>query len=158
MAVLDEEVLVFRPRRLRILAAVMAVALCGLVVFGWFALPVSLRDAFTLSQRLTLLALLALLLFVMGAIASSYVKADSRGLQLRNGLRTYSVAWSRVHKIILRPGDPWGLLLLKPDDGRAFEVDLDAEKRQMMGIQRNDGASARLAIEALRVRHQRAVS
>lgn len=153
---LADDVLVFRPRRLRALAVVMSVALCGLVVLGWLALPVHLREQFTLSQRLTLLALLGVLELVIVAIAASYVRADAVGLQFRNGLRTYAVGWDRVHKIMLRPGDPWGLLLLIPPDGGAFEVDLDAEKRQLMGIQGNDGDAAREAIEALRRRHRRA--
>lgn len=157
MAEPTDDVLVFRPRRLRVLAILMSVALCGLIAIGWFALPLHLREAFTFSQRLTLLALLGVLELVMIAIAASYVRADTVGLQFRNGLRTHAVTWDRVHKIVLRPGDPWGLLLLKPSDGRPFEVDLDAEKRQLMGIQGNDGESSRQAIEALRLRHQRAL-
>jgi hypothetical protein len=158
VAASTDDVLVFRPRRLRILAIGMSIGLCALVAGGWLALPLNLREAFTLSQRLTLLGLLGLLVFVMVAIASSYVRADANGLRLRNGLRTYSVSWARVHKIILRPGDPWGILLLKPDDGSPFQVDLDAEKRQLMGIQANDKEAARQAIEMLRRRHRRAMS
>ena len=146
---------VFRPRRLRVLAVVASVVLTGVVVLGWIALPSHLRDQFTLSQRLTLLALLAVLVFIMAAIASSSVRADADGLRLRNGLRRYAVPWSRVHKIVLRPGDPWALLLLKPTDGRPFEVDLDADKRQLMGIQANDGEASRRAVLTLRRLRQR---
>ena len=71
----------------------------------------------------------------MVALASSYVRADASGLRIRNGLRVHAVPWDRVHKIILRPGDPWALLLITPEDGRPFEADIDAEKRQLMGIQ-----------------------
>jgi hypothetical protein len=151
-------VLVFRPRRLRVLAVVMSVALCTVVAVGWFALPLSLRSTFTLSQRLTLLALLAVLELVMISIAASYVRADGDGLRMRNGLRSHVVPWSRVHKIMLRPGDPWAIVLLLPAGGGAFQVDLDAEKRQLMGIQANDGESSVRAVEALRQRHRRAVS
>lgn len=152
------DVLLFRPRRLRVLAAVGSVTLVGAVVLGWLALPLHLREAFTLSQRLTLLALLVVLVFVMAAIASSYVRADAEGLQLRNGLRRYSVEWSQVHKIMLRPGDPWALMLLKPSDGSPFEVDLDAEKRQLMGIQSNDAEAARRAVRALLKLRQRSTT
>jgi hypothetical protein len=154
----SDTVLVFRPRRLRVLAVVMSVALCTVVVVGWFALPLSLRSTFTLSQRLTLLALLAVLELVMISIAASYVRADGDGLRMRNGLRSHVVPWSRVHKIMLRPGDPWAIVLLLPAGGGAFQVDLDAEKRQLMGIQANDGESSVRAVEALRQRHRRAVS
>lgn len=148
------DVLWLRPRRLRILAAVMSVALCGLVLVGWFALPPNLRATFTLSQRLTLLGVLAVLELVVVTIAASYVRADASGLRFRNGLRTHAVQWDQVHKIVLRPGDPWALVLLLPADGGAFEADLDAEKRQLMGIQANDGQASRLAVEELRRRHR----
>ena len=144
------DVVMFRPRRLRVLAVVMSVVLVAAVVIGWFALPLTLRVTFTLSQRLTLLALLAFLELVAISIAASFVRADAEGLRFRNGLRSYAVPWPRVHKFVLRPGDPWAIVLLLPDDGRAFEVDLDAEKRQLMGIQANDGERARLAVEQLR--------
>ena len=147
--------LVFRPRRLRVLSVGASVTLTGVVILGWFALPLHLRESFTLSQRLTLLALLFVLVFIMAAIASSSVRADVDGLRLRNGLRRYEVPWSRVHKVMLRPGDPWALLLLKPSDGRPFEVDLDADKRQLMGIQANDGEASRQAVRQLRELRQR---
>jgi hypothetical protein len=142
----------FRPRLLRIMVIVAAVGLLALTAVGWFALPVPIRVLFTLSQRLTLLAVLALLIFVIAAAASSYVRADAAGLKLRNGLRTYEVPWARVHKIVLRRGDPWALLLLKPADGSQFRVDLDAERRILMGIQASDGAAAESAVEELRRR------
>ena len=151
------EVLVFRPRRLRVLAVLMSLALVGAVVVGWRALPSSLRDKFSPSQILTLLALLAVLELVMVAIAASYVRADDEGLRFRNGLRSHTVRWDQVHKIVLRPGDPWALVLLLPSDGSPFEIDLDAEKRQLMGIQSTDGELARAAVDTLRQRRRRAV-
>ena len=53
-----------------------------------------------------------------------------------------------MHKFLLRPGDPWAIVLIKPDD-RPFEVDLDAEKRQLMGIQAGDGPAATEAVATL---------
>jgi hypothetical protein len=91
----------------------------------------------------------------MLALASSYVRADPNGLRIRNGLRVHAVPWGRVHKIILRPGDPWALLLVTPEDGRPFEAELDAERRQLMGIQAVDGPLAKAALTELRVRHRR---
>jgi asparagine N-glycosylation enzyme membrane subunit Stt3 len=152
----DPPVFVARPRRLRILGFAIAAVLCIATAVGWFALPADLRALFTLSQRLTLLGLLALLVGVIVAVASSSVRADGEGLRIRNGLRSYTVPWRQVHKVIFRSGDPWAQLLLVPDDGRPFEVSLDAEKRQLMGIQAVDGARAYAAVEELRRRHQRA--
>ena len=129
--------------------------LCLLTAIGWFLLPEEIRVLFTLSQRLTLLGVLALLILGMVALASSYVRADLDGLRIRNGLRVHAVPWGRVHKIILRPGDPWALLLVRPEDGRLFEADFDAEKRQLMGIQAVDGSLAKAAVNELRGRHRR---
>jgi hypothetical protein len=146
---------VARPHRVRIIVIIATVALCALTAIGWFLLPADVRALFTLSQLLTLLAVLAFLVAVMVALASSYVRADATGLRIRNGLRVHAVPWERVHKIILRPGDPWALLLLRPADGRPFEADLEADKRQMMGIQAVDGELATAAVNELRVRHRR---
>jgi hypothetical protein len=142
------------PRRLRVFVVVTATTLCTLTLVGWFALPPDIRGLFTVSQRLTLLAVLALLVGVIVAVAASSVRADETGLHIRNGLRSYQVPWGRVHKIIFRRGDPWAQLLLTPADGGEFTVDLDAEKHQLMGIQAVDGARAQQAVEELRRRHR----
>lgn len=146
--------LVIRPRRLRVVAVVLAVVLTGASLFGWLALPQGIRVLFTTSQLLTLLGLLAVLLLVMLSLAFSFVRADWNGLRFRNGLRTHTVPWDRVHKVILRRGDPWAVLLLTPSDGRPFTADLDAEKRQLMAVQYGDGAAAQLGVEELRRRQR----
>ena len=137
------------------IAIIATLTLCLLTAIGWLLLPTEVRVLFTLSQRLTLLGVLALTIMGMVALASSYVRADANGLRIRNGLRAHAVPWNRVHKIILRPGDPWALLLITPEDGRPFEADIDAEKRQMMGIQAVDGNFAKAAVNELRGRHRR---
>jgi hypothetical protein len=142
------------PRRLRIFVLITAVVLCALSVLWWYALPPDIRELFTVSQRVTLLGVLALLLVGMVALAASAVRADESGLLIRNGLRTHQVPWARVHKIIFRRGDPWAQLLLVPANGGEFTVDLDAEKRQLMAIQAVDGARAQQAVEELRRRHR----
>ena len=152
---LDQSVYVARPHRVRVIAIIATFALCLMTAIGWFLLPAEVRALFTLSQRLTLLGVLALLIVGMVALASSYVRADANGLRIRNGLRVHAVPWDRVQKIILRPGDPWALLLITPADGRPFQADLDAEKRQLMGIQTVDGLLAKAAVNELRGRHRR---
>ena len=150
-----EPVFVARPRRLRVIAIVVSIVLSVLTVFGWFALPRSIRVLFTISQILTVLGVLAFLLGVIIAAAASFVRADEEGLTFRNGFRRHAVRWDRVHKIILRSGDPWALVLIKPETGE-FEVDLDAEKRMLMWIQANDHAYAAAAVNELRRRQQTA--
>jgi len=146
--------LVIRPRRLRVVAVVLAAVLVAATLFGWFALPQEVRVLFTPSQLVTLLALLAVLVLVMLSLALSVVRADHDGLRFRNGLRSHTVPWSRVHKVILRRGDPWALLLLTPADGRPFTADLDAERRQLIALQYGDGAAAQLGVEELRRRQR----
>ena len=152
---LDSSFYVARPRRVRIIAIVSSLALCILAAIGWLLLPAEVRALFPLSHRLALLGILAVPIALMAVLASSYVRADRSGLRIRNALRVYAMPWERVHKIILRPGDPWAQLLLKPADGRPFEADLDADKRQLMGIQTVDGPLAVAAVNELRVRHRR---
>ena len=152
MVAAPTDAFVVRPHRLRVIVAVFSVGLVVLTAVGWLALPPESRALFTVSQRLTLIGLLAALIVVIVAAAASYVRADADGLRIRNGFRVHTVPWSRVHKILLRRGDAWGLLLLKPADGSKFEVDIDAEKRQLMGIQRGDGEIATGGVEELRRR------
>ena len=149
-----DPVFVARPQRLRVIAVVVTIVLAVLTTIGWFALPVSVRVLFTVSQRLTVLGVLAFLVVAIVAAAGSFVRADSDGLTIRNGLRRHVVCWDRVHKIILRSGDPWALLLIKPVSGE-FEVDLDADKRMLMGIQASDHAYAAAAVAELRRRQER---
>jgi hypothetical protein len=145
----------YRPRLLRLVAMGASSALLLLSFIGWFALPQSLRAQFLPSQIVTLLLILACIVGFLWALAASYVRADAGGVKFRNGLRTHVIAWEDVHKVLLRPGDPWVLLLVRPEDG-PIETDVDAEKHQMLGIQAGDGAAARAAVEDLR--HRLAVS
>ena len=148
----EASVLVLRPFRVRIMAPIFAAGLSGLYVLGWFALPRDYTAEVNLSQILTLLAILFFFVGALVALAACRVRADADGLSIRNGLRTYVVPWDRVHKFLLRPGDPWASVLLRPETGE-FEVDLDAEKRSLMGIQASDGRRARDAVTQLRRRH-----
>jgi hypothetical protein len=134
-----------------LVGGVAAAALVLLSLVGWFGLPLSLRAQFLPSQIATLLVILAFIVGFIWALAASYVRAGPEGVRFRNGLRTHVVGWQDVHKIVLRPGDPWALLLIRPTDG-PLETDFDAEKRQLLGIQAGDGAAAQAAVEDLRRR------
>lgn len=145
---------VFAPRRLRVVGVVVAVALVALTFYGWFALPREVRVLFTVSQLLTLLGFLAALVLVVLGVAASSVRADAGGLRVRNGLRVHHVTWSRVHQIVLRPGDAWAFALLRPDSApdEPFTADMDTQKRYLVGIQAGDGAYAQQAVGELRRR------
>jgi Bacterial PH domain len=152
---LDHNTYVARPRRVRMIVIISTLAICVLAVIGWLLLPADIRVLFPLTHRLALLAIWAFLIVIMVALASSYVRADTQGLKIRNVFRVHHVPWARVHKIILRPGDPWAQVLLKPPDGQPFEADLDADRRSLMGIQAVDGPRATAAVNEIRVRHRR---
>ncbi len=157
MTQVTPERIVLRPFWLRIVGWSLSALFVLFVVGGWFAFPASVRALVTPFQLVTLISILvALIAMIMIATASS-VTADADGLQIRNGLRLHKIGWDRMHKIILRQGDPWALLLLRPSDGSPFEVDLDAERLMVMGIQAHDGDRARKAvaeIRRLRAEHQ----
>lgn len=143
--------LTVRPRRLGVVAVIISAVLVAGTWLAWVALPANLQATFTLFQVVTLLAILGFLVLVILSVGTSYVRADADGLRFRNGLRTHRVAWVRVHKILLRQGDPWALLLVRPADGTAFRADLDAEKYQLMGIQAGEaGQEAVRAVLAQR--------
>jgi hypothetical protein len=145
------EVVVYRPHLLRLVGAIASALLLLLSGVGWFALPPGLRAQFLPSQVATLLLILFFIIGFIWALAASYVRAGPEGLRFRNGLRTHFVAWEDVHKVLLRPGDSWALLLIRPTDG-PLEVDFDAEKRHLLGIQAGDGAAAQAAVDDLRRR------
>lgn len=148
---LTPDVVTYRPRLLRLVAGVATGGLLLLSFIGWFGLPEVLRAQFLPSQIATLLAILAFIIGFIWALAASYVRVGPAGIRFRNGLRTHEISWSQVHKVLLRPGDSWALLLIRPTDG-PMESDLDAERRHLLGIQAGDGAAARGAVDDLRRR------
>lgn len=149
--------LVLRPFWLRIVGRALAVGFVIFAVVGWFAFPATIRALVTPFQLGTLIAILVAMIAVIIIATASSVTADPDGLTVRNGVRRHRVGWDRVHKIILRDGDPWAFALLVPADGTPFEADLDAERLSLMGIQGHDGDRARQAVDALR-RYRAAVS
>jgi hypothetical protein len=145
---------VFAPRRLRVVGIIISVALVALTVYGWFALPREVRVLFTVSQLLTLLGFLGVLVLTVLGVAASSVRADADGLRVRNGLRVHHEPWSRVHQVVLRPGDAWAFALMRPEGeaGTGFTADMDTRKRYLVGIQAGDGAYAQEAVVELRRR------
>ncbi|WP_152364785.1 PH domain-containing protein [Microlunatus speluncae] len=141
---------VLRPFWLRIIGWALAAAFVIFVVVGWFAFPASIRALVTPFQLGTLITILAALIVMIILATICSVTADGEGLRIRNGVRVHNVGWDRVHKIILRRGDPWAMALLRPVDGSPFDDDLDAERVQLMGVQGHDGDRARQAVTELR--------
>ena len=142
------ETVVYRSNRLRIIVLVASVGLVGLSCLFWVALPANLKAEFTLSQAVTLLLILGMFVFALLAVGSGVVRADADGLYFRNGLSRHRYPWSRIHHIVLRPGDAWAHVLIIPTD-RPVEEAADLDHRMLMGIQAGDGAYATGAVADL---------
>lgn len=139
---------VYRSNRLRFIVGLSSVGLVLLSLLFWVALPANLKAEFTLSQAVTLLIILGLFVFGLLVIGSGVVRADADGLYFRNGLSRHRYPWSRVHHVVLRPGDAWAHVLLVPTD-RPLETAADLEHRMLMGIQTGDGNYATDAVDDL---------
>lgn len=138
----------YRSNRLRFFVTVVALGLVGLSFLFWVALPTNLKAEFTLSQAVTLLIILGLFVFGLFVVGSGVVRADADGLSFRNGLSRHRYPWSRVQRVVMRPGDAWAQVLLIPTD-RPVEVAADLDHRMLMGIQKGDGPYATAAVEDL---------
>jgi hypothetical protein len=139
---------VYRSNRLRFFVMVAALGLVALSFVFWVALPANLKAEFTLSQAVTLLIILGLFVFGLLVVGNGVVRADADGLAFRNGLSRHRYPWSRVHQVVMRPGDAWAQVLLIPTD-RPVEVAADLDHRMLMGIQKGDGPYAIAAVEDL---------
>jgi hypothetical protein len=138
----------YRSNRLRLFVMIASLGLVALSFVFWVALPANLKAEFTLSQAVTLLIILGSFVFALLVVGNGVVKADADGLYFRNGLSRHRYAWSRIHRVVMRPGDAWAQVLLIPTD-RPVEVAADFDHRMLMGIQKSDGAYATEAVDAL---------
>lgn len=153
----DDSPVSYRSNRLRFFVLLSSLALVLLSFVFWVALPPNLKAEFTLSQAVTLLIILGLFVFALLIIGSGVVRADADGLYFRNGLSRHRYPWSRVHHVVLRPGDAWAHVLLIPTD-RPVTEKADLEHRMLMGIQTGDGTYATEAVADLNRRARRARS
>ncbi|MDQ4084758.1 MAG: PH domain-containing protein [Actinomycetota bacterium] len=129
----------YRPLGIRLMAAVMGTLMVGALAFFWVALPGSVRDQFSLEQRVTLLLIFATMLAFLYGIARSAIRADDAGLRIVNVYKVRRLEWAQVVHVRLQPGDPWAVLDI--DDGTTVKA---------MAIQGSDGRRARRATEHLR--------
>ncbi|MBA8795303.1 hypothetical protein FHX74_002931 [Friedmanniella endophytica] len=139
------------PRAVATISTLVVLGLIGFSLVMWFALPLSLRETFTLFQRLTLIAVLVAIAVLLGATSASYVVADADGVRLRNGLHTHVYRWEDVRRVDFEPGDAWVHLWIRPDDQYPEGV-----RRYVLGIMRVDGERAEQAVDGLRALHRAA--
>jgi Bacterial PH domain len=128
----------YRPLGTRLAVAGMGGLMVGVLVYFWLTLPASVRDQFTVAQRVTLLLFFVAMLAFLYGIARSAIRADDHGLRVVNVYKVRRLEWAQVVQVRLSPGDPWAVLDI--DDGTTIKA---------MAIQGSDGRRARRATREL---------
>jgi hypothetical protein len=128
----------YRPLGTRLAVGAMGALMVGVLVYFWLTLPGSVRDQFTVAQRVTLLLIFAAMLAFLYGVARSAIRADDDGLRIVNAYKVRRLEWAQVVHVRLNPGDPWAVLDV--DDGTTIKA---------MAIQGSDGARARRATHQL---------
>lgn len=130
----------FRPFGVRIAAGFFAVVLFGTTAVIWFAFPQETRDQFTTFQRLTVLAIGAVVATAGFALARSRVIAHDDAVTVVNGFKARRYEWNEILAITLVSGSPWA------------EIDLsDGTSVAAMGIQGSDGSRAVRQVKQVRL-------
>ena len=129
------------PRRLTIVCRLVAVLV--LVAFGIITalLPGVSEDGtvFGLGDQIAFFGIGVLLAVAVLAFTRARVRADERGLWVRNVAGERYFPWGVVAAIELRDGAPWAQLVLQDDDTVA-----------LLAVQSNDGEAAVDVVLALR--------
>lgn len=133
------DVRTFRPGGARIVAYAVAVIMLVLTAVIGLALPDDIT--FKTSETITLWIIILSVLALLHGIGRSLVRATDAGLEVVNGYRRHSVAWSDVEGIAMNSGAPWATL-----------VTTDDERVMLFAVQGSDGAYAREAVAYLRSR------
>src|SRR5688500_11141120 len=100
----------WRPLGVRIAVLGFGLMLVVVCAAAWFGFDESVRDRFTLLQRLTVLAMGAAFAACGWALARARVTAEMESLVVVNGFRTRQLAWEEVLAIHLAAGAPWATL------------------------------------------------
>jgi Bacterial PH domain len=129
----------FRPFGVRVAAVVLGLLLLATVVGIWVAFPESVREQFSVFQRLTVVAFGVAAGAAIFALARSRVEAREEGLLAVNGYRSTLYPWADVTGVTLRAGGPWAILELS-----------DGSTTAAMGIQGSDGSRAVGQVRELR--------
>lgn len=126
----------YRPGGTRVVAYSAAVVILVVAVAIGMALPENI--VFTGSQVATLVLLYLGVLVGLHGIGRSYVRASDEGVEIRNGYRNHTIAWSEVRGISMRRGAPWPTL-----------VHGDDERTILFALQGSDGPRTKKAVDEL---------
>jgi hypothetical protein len=123
----------------RVAVAGLGLMLLVVCAAAWFGFDESVRDRFTLLQRLTVLVMGAGFAACGWALARARVTAEMEALVVVNGFRTRRLEWEEVLAIHLPTGAPWATLDLA--DGTTISA---------MAFQGSDGQRARDGVRQVR--------
>jgi hypothetical protein len=129
----------WRPLGVRVAVAGLGLMLLVVCAAAWFGFDESVRDRFTLLQRLTVLVMGAGFAACGWALARARVTAEMEALVVVNGFRTRRLEWEEVLAIHLTTGAPWATLDLA--DGTTISA---------MAFQGSDGQRARDGVRQVR--------
>ncbi|HYN95898.1 MAG TPA: PH domain-containing protein [Pilimelia sp.] len=144
------EVVRLRPRRARIVCAVLAAALFIMFALVGTALtgPVNNGPAtFGTADQVAMIILGALGAAGIMLLSRPRVEADARTVRVRNLIGSYELPWSEVKAVRFNRGSPWASLELGDDDLVA-----------MMAVQATDKDYAVNGVRALRALHAAATA
>jgi hypothetical protein len=142
-----EELVTFRPRKVRILAVPIAVVLIALFV----VIAVLLRNTptgvyFELSDQIAMAMVGVLLACCVLLLTRPRVRANSEGIEVRNILGNTWYPWTVVRGVSFPDGAAWARLELPSD-----------EYMSVMAVQSTDGDRAVAAIRTLRAFYKAAM-
>ena len=129
----------WRPLGVRIAVVGFGLILVVVCAAAWFGFDASVRDRFSLLQRLTVLLFGAGAAACGWALARARVTAEMEALVVVNGFRTRQLAWEEIIAIHLPEGAPWATLDLA--DGTTISA---------MAFQGSDGRRAVDGVRAVR--------
>lgn len=129
----------FRPAGSRYVAYGVAVLMIVLTTIIGVALPSYVE--FTLFELATLAAILITVLVLLHAVGRSVVRVSDDSIEVVNGYRTHTIAWSEVKGFAMNEGAPWPTMVYGDD-----------ERIILFAIQRSDGPYSREAMTYLRGR------
>jgi len=136
---LPELPITWRPLGARLAGWIFGLALLAVCAAAWLTFDDEVKDAFSWSQRITMLALGVCVWSAFYALMRCRVQATEDGLTIVNGYRTRVLDWAQVVSVHLPAGAPWATLDLS--DGTTVSA---------MGIQGSDGARALRVVRDLR--------
>jgi hypothetical protein len=130
-----------RPHRLVVVAWVCAVAV--VIVFSLIATALTGQTegggVFARGDQAAMVGLGILMALGILLFTRPRVRADERGLHVRNLMATYDLPWEVVRAVRFNDSSPWASLDLEDDDTIG-----------MMAIQRSDRATSLAAVRGLR--------